>query len=374
MHVQQNRFLIWEESPAIRKRIQDYIQEIQPNGQVVILNSLLQIMMEEPHKNWGIILQMSRVTASQRSIIGRKILRDGGTIFALYQNQFQKMVAEDMGAQFLIKRDMEHIPVFIGHLRSFIHQFLSKSTVLSHIDVQQEHSNISPSIPFVGTPIQVSKPDIGYPNNILVAIGTSTGGVEALSHILSKCTKSSPPILISIHMPDSFIVRFVQQLQVHTEMNVDVAKEGESLDTGMVRISPAGRSFLGVYRHNRKIYTTLNIVSYISSLWAERDYERYNPSIDYMFDCLACICPKQTVGVILTGMGSDGVLGLFHLRNNGGYTLCQDQESSVVYGMPKRAWEEGAAMKEASLENMIKEINLGVSVLQEQYELQHRLS
>ena len=133
-------------------------------------------------------------------------------------------------------------------------------------------------------------------------------------------------------------------------MNVDVAKEGELLERGMVRISPAGKVFMGVYRQENMIYTTLHLVSYLSALWKEREYERYNPSIDYMFDCLACICPQQTVGVILTGMGSDGVVGLSHLRKNGGYTLCQDQEFCCLWNAQKslgrrRNYERGFIRK-----------------------------
>ena len=82
-----------------------------------------------------------------------------------------------------------------------------------------------------------------------------------------------------------------------------------------------------------------------------------------MFDSLAVTCPKHSVGVVLTGMGDDGVKGLLHLRGNGGYTLCQDESTSLVYGMPKRALMEGAAMKQASLLDIPDTINEGLLIL-----------
>ena len=138
------RFLIWEESPDIRLRISDYVHGIQPSIQVIELNSLLQIMMEEPDCIWAIVIQMSRVSPSQREMIGRKVLLHGGTIFALYQNQLQMTEAQDMGAHFLIKRNMEHISFFMGQLRSFIHQFLSKTTSLSSLDMRKEIAKRQP--------------------------------------------------------------------------------------------------------------------------------------------------------------------------------------------------------------------------------------
>ena len=169
-----------------------------------------------------------------------------------------------------------------------------------------------------------------------------------------------------VHLPEGFVGGMKRQLQDLSDLDVDIAKEGEILIPGMLRIAPSGDTFLGVKIYQDSIYTTLQFSPRLNAYREQREYQRFSPSIDYMFDSLAVTCPQHSVGVVLTGMGDDGVKGLLHIRKNGGYTLCQDESTSLVYGMPKRALKEGAAIKQASLLDIPDTINEGLLMLHKQ--------
>jgi two-component system chemotaxis response regulator CheB len=180
------------------------------------------------------------------------------------------------------------------------------------------------------------------PNERIVAIGSSTGGVEALLTILSRFPVNCPPTLVTQHMPATFTRSFAERLNRASAAQITEAADGASLQQGCIYVAPGGVAHL-------------EITGASNPRCALRDGEPVNghrPSVDRLFDSLAHVAGHRAVGVILTGMGRDGAQGLKTIRDQGGHTLGQDEQSCVVYGMPKAAAEIGAVERQVSLERM----------------------
>lgn len=175
----------------------------------------------------------------------------------------------------------------------------------------------------------------------VIAIGASTGGVEALFALFSAMPADSPPVLVVQHMPATFTRSFAERLDRECGLHVVEAVDGMQIQRGTVYIAPGGDHHMvlqgGVNGHVRML--------------ARDPVGGHRPAVDMLFHSVASL-GAQAVGVILTGMGADGAAGLAAMRAAGARTLGQNQASCVVYGMPRAALEKGAVEKEVSLSAM----------------------
>lgn len=178
--------------------------------------------------------------------------------------------------------------------------------------------------------------------NKIFAIGASTGGVQALSQVLSALPANAPGTLIVQHMPARFTTSFAERLNGECQVNVKEAQDGDSVIPGRVLIAPGGFHML-LQRSGANYYVNVKDGPPVC---------RQKPSVEVMFHSVAKYAGANAVGAILTGMGNDGAEGLLNMRNNGAHTIAQDEESCIVFGMPKEAIERGAAEKIVSLSNM----------------------
>lgn len=178
--------------------------------------------------------------------------------------------------------------------------------------------------------------------NKLIAIGASTGGTEAILTILKSLPKNVPGIVIVQHMPPVFTKMFAQRLDSLLALNVKEAQIGDVVQQGCVLIAP-GDYHMKVEKIGRNYE--------IKCLKGEK-VNGHCPSVDVLFNSVAHVAGKDAIGVILTGMGYDGAKGLLAMRRNGARTIGQDEHSSVVYGMPKAAYDLGAVEKQAPLEEI----------------------
>ncbi len=182
----------------------------------------------------------------------------------------------------------------------------------------------------------------------VVAIGTSTGGPKALQEILPNLPKEFPlPIVIAQHMPPNFTGPFAERLNQLSKIEVREAKEGDALRPGLALVSPGG-GHMRVIR-KRGIETVVTISD-------DRENFIYRPSVDALMLSVAETFPGRALGVILTGMGNDGAKGMTELKRTGGRIFAQNEESCVVYGMPKAVVDAGIADKILSLEEIAGEI------------------
>ena len=179
-----------------------------------------------------------------------------------------------------------------------------------------------------------------YKNSIqIIAMGASTGGTEALLAILEKLPGNLPPIVITQHMPPIFTNMYAERLNRICKMEVREAKDQDKLFPGLCLIAPGGLQMQVVKdREGLKV----------SCMEGEK-VSGHCPSIDYLFSSVAKECGEHAVGILLTGMGRDGAHGLLSMHEKGAYTLGQDEESSVVYGMPMEAYKLGAVDKQGNL-------------------------
>jgi two-component system chemotaxis response regulator CheB len=173
----------------------------------------------------------------------------------------------------------------------------------------------------------------------IIGIGASTGGTQAIERVLMAMPPNAPGIAIVQHMPAGFTTSFAQRLDGICPMAVREARDGDTLVPGLALVAPGGFHLL-VRRSGAR---------YVASVKEGPSVNRHKPSVDVLFRSLARHAGRNAVGIILTGMGADGAKGLLEMRQAGSFTLAQDEGSSVVYGMPRAAFEMGAAAQVSPL-------------------------
>ncbi|MDR1691933.1 MAG: chemotaxis-specific protein-glutamate methyltransferase CheB [Oscillospiraceae bacterium] len=180
--------------------------------------------------------------------------------------------------------------------------------------------------------------------NAIIALGASTGGTQATARIIKELPADLPGIVIVQHMPPDFTRMYAQSLDRDCALTVSEAREGDVVERGKALIAPGGETHMEVQKRGDKVYIHLARGEKVNG---------HCPSVDTLFHSVARQMPgRSVVGVLLTGMGADGARGLLALRKAGAYTLGQDEKSSVVYGMPREAYEIGAVTKQAPLEQI----------------------
>ncbi|MDX2471002.1 MAG: chemotaxis-specific protein-glutamate methyltransferase CheB [SAR324 cluster bacterium] len=182
----------------------------------------------------------------------------------------------------------------------------------------------------------------------LIAIGASTGGTEAIKAVLVKIPSGLPGIVMVQHMPEGFTHSFAERLNsLSPNLEVREAVNGEEVYPGLCLLAP-GDKHMEVERNSGRYFVKV----YKGDL-----VNRHMPSVDVLFDSVAKVVGKKSIGVILTGMGADGAKGLLNMRNSGAQTMNQDEESCVVYGMPREAHLIGASEKEVPLDQVASAIS-----------------
>ena len=167
----------------------------------------------------------------------------------------------------------------------------------------------------------------------IIAIGASTGGTIALEKLFSTFTPDIPPTLTVIHMPEGFTRTFANRLDGLSGSKVKEAQNNERLLQGTIYIAPG----------NHQMMLQTEGTDFILKIQKGPKVNSCRPSVDVLFNTVATNAGKNSCGVILTGMGKDGAEGLLNIKNSGGYTIAQDEKTSIVFGMPKEAIELGAA-------------------------------
>jgi two-component system chemotaxis response regulator CheB len=181
-----------------------------------------------------------------------------------------------------------------------------------------------------------------YPSERIIAIGASTGGVEALKAVLMDMPALCPPILITQHMPPRFTAAFAERLDRECPMRVSEAVHNEPIEPNHAYIAP-GSHHLELVRVGGFYRCHLHDGPTVSG---------HRPSVDVLFRSVANVAGKAAVAAILTGMGKDGAEGMLELRKTGAMTFGQDEASSLIYGMPRVAFERGAVVRQYSLSHL----------------------
>ena len=184
--------------------------------------------------------------------------------------------------------------------------------------------------------------NVSYSSKNIIAIGASMGGVDAIRSVLRELPLGLPGIVITQHMPPIFTKKYAERLDKECRIKVVEGKHGDVVLSGHAYIAPGGFQ-MGIIKENNK---------YILDIKKGDKVSGHCPSVDYLFESISTHAKNNSVAVILTGMGNDGAKGLLSIKNAGGFTIGQNKETCVVYGMPMAAKNIGAVLKEASLESI----------------------
>ncbi len=180
----------------------------------------------------------------------------------------------------------------------------------------------------------------------VIVIGASTGGTEAVRQILEVLPQDSPGIVVIQHMPEGFTSSFAKRLNDLCRINVREATDGDTVLRGHALIGPGNKHCL-LKRSGARYYVEVRDGPLVA---------RHRPSVDVLFRSATRYAGKNAVGVILTGMGDDGAMGMKEMFDAGAYTIGQDERSSVVYGMPKAAYEKGGVVEVLHLDKIAQSI------------------
>ncbi|MGO4518022.1 chemotaxis response regulator protein-glutamate methylesterase [Terriglobus sp. 2YAB30_2] len=205
---------------------------------------------------------------------------------------------------------------------------------------------MAPSISPVAAPMSPTGALPGFASRRIIAIGSSTGGPQTVAKIVSQFPADMPPVLITQHMPAGFTQHFADRLNKSCAMEVREAKDGDDVHPGLILIAPGDF-------HMTLQHTSAGLKVRVAG-GPQVCFSR--PSVDVLFASVAQLVGGPALGVLLTGMGTDGARGMLQMRQTGSVTIAQDENTSIVYGMPKEAARIGAAAMTLPLEKIAGEI------------------
>lgn len=233
--------------------------------------------------------------------------------------------ALDAGAVDFVAKPSDKSP---NQIQLFLNELTDKIKIASNSHVNLEEV----------TQVQATT-DCQFVAGKIIAMGASTGGTEALYNVIRMLPAKIPPIVVVQHIPPVFSRLFAERLDKQTSLHVKEAENGDYLEVGKVLIAP-GDKHMRIKRSGDR---------YKVEVFEGEKVNGHCPSVDVLFDSVAKEAGKNAMGVILTGMGYDGAKGILAMRRKGAITLGQDEKTSVVYGMPKTAYEIGGVEKQLPL-------------------------
>lgn len=226
----------------------------------------------------------------------------------------------------------------------FVRDLASKIKIASTAKITSKtmvHTRPSPGV----TPTLLNSNSLAL-GNMVVAIGASTGGTEAILQVVRDLPPTMPGIVIVQHIPPVFSKMYAQRLNNICKMSAKEAEDGDRVERGKIIVG-AGENQMRLCRDSRGYYVTSKPGARVNG---------HCPSVDVLFESVSEVAKKNTLGVILTGMGSDGAHGLLQMRQAGAYTIGQDKDTCVVYGMPMVAHKLGAVQKQLPLDQIAGEM------------------
>ncbi len=347
------RVLVVDDSAFMRKVIADMISSddgmevvgVAKNGEealqmIVSLKPAVVTMDVEMPKMDGLTALKQIMEVSPMPVIMLSSLTTNGAV--------ETLKALDYGAFDFITKPTSLIKVSTPEIRD---ELLSKIRIASRTKVNKPSMILRPARP---TPV-IQKSDPSRPKNVgartkfkkLIAIGTSTGGPRALQDVIPYIPRDiDAGILIVQHMPPGFTKSLADRLDGMSQIQVKEAEDGDIISAGVAYLAP-GDSHIKVTKQAGQFVIKLDNGERVSG---------HKPSVDAMMYSIAELNDRDVIGVIMTGMGADGADGLSRVKANKGYIIAQDEESCVVFGMPKSTIKLGVVDKVVSLNNIANEI------------------
>lgn len=230
-------------------------------------------------------------------------------------------------------------------LAAYSEEIISKVRAAARTNVNTLKPHVEPPHVVKTTPMQkTTSRNAGFTK--LIALGSSTGGTEAIKVVVKSLPADCPPILITQHLPAAFSESFVKHIDSVTQMTASIPVHGQVVEWGNIYLAP-GSQHMGVIRSNNQ---------YIIQLQDGEPVNRHKPAVDVLFHAAAKCVGENAVCVLLTGMGADGAVGMQAMKEAGARTIVQDEASSVVWGMPGAAFKLGCADHVVPLDDIAAKI------------------
>lgn len=228
---------------------------------------------------------------------------------------------------------------------TFIAMLTQKVHIASQARVVRHDPAYSERVAAATQPTTMAPPPLGpsVSERVIIGLGASTGGTEATLEVMKRLPEDIPGMLITQHMPTGFTKMYAERLNRLCKMEVREAKDGDEIKRGLALVAPADLQ-MRVQRPTGGVYRV--------SCQPGEKVSGHRPSVDALFTSMAQNVQCKMVGIIMTGMGADGAKGLLEMRQKGAFTIGQDKESCVVYGMPGVANDIGAVMTQASCQDV----------------------
>jgi len=227
----------------------------------------------------------------------------------------------------------------------FITEIIQKIKVAStaHTHRYADQRPVAPR-PAAAAAVPAARPVVsGASSKNVIAIGASTGGTEAIIEVVKHFPANTPGVVIVQHMPPVFTKMYAERVDRICAMKVSEAKSGDRVQQGTILIAPGG---------DEQMYLRQDASGYFVYLTPGAKVSGHCPSVDVLFDSVSKVAARNSVGVILTGMGADGAKGLTEMKRLGAHTIGQDEESCVVYGMPMEAYKKGGVTEQLPLSDI----------------------
>lgn len=260
--------------------------------------------------------------------------------------------ALSLGAVDFVKKPEAGVP---NSTELFISKLIETIKIASKANVKRISAPVAPSVAGSSTvppTSSVAFRPITFNNNTIIAIGASTGGTEAIIEVVKNLPASTPPIIIVQHMPTVFTKLYSDRLDRICNMRVKEAEDRDRVVPGQIIVA-AGGFHLTLKKDENGYYIRCTSGDKVSG---------HCPSVNVMFDSVAELAGRNSIAVLLTGMGSDGASGITNIKKAGGYTIGQDKDSCVVYGMPMEAFKLGGISKQLPLNKITEEIMNRLSI------------
>lgn len=333
------RVLVVDDSMLFRKLLIDYLS-VQPNIEVIgyainAYNAIQKIRELNPD-----VVTMDVEMPGLSGIQFLKQLMPQHPVPVILVSSLNLNVFEALsagGVDFVKKPDMSAS----NDTKAFLENLAGKIIVASRAKIMVAETK-NPLVTSSQLPASVTFPSTIRTQSSIIAIGASTGGTEATLAILKQLPADSPGIVITQHMPEGFTKMYAERLNRLCAMEVREAVNGDKIQKGLALLAPGNQQMKVVRIGNQ----------YSVSCYIGEKVSGHIPSVDVLFSSMADTVGPNGVGIILTGMGRDGADGLLKMRQKGAYTIGQNKETCVVYGMPMVAYNIGAVCIQTALNNI----------------------
>jgi two-component system chemotaxis response regulator CheB len=349
--MQKIRVLIVDDSAVVRQVLQQVLNR-DPNINVIGVAADPLFAMSRMSQEWPdvIVLDVEMPRMDGITFL-KKIMKEHPTPVVICSTLTEKnaevsLQALSAGAINIVTKPKVGLKSFLEDSGNNIIQAVKAASKVNLANVRNSHSKPVVAKLTADAVLKNNSSSLSKTTERIVAIGTSTGGTQALESVLSALTITAPGMVIVQHMPEKFTRMFAQRLDKICQIQVKEACHNDRVLPGLALIAPGGKHLL-LKRSGAQYHVEVMDGPLVN---------RHKPSVDVLFRSVAKFAGKNSVGIIMTGMGDDGARGLKEMQNTGAPTVAQDENSCVVFGMPKEAIALGAADKICSLDQIPKEI------------------